>query len=189
MLADPESKRNPDPSRALAPAAADTPVADRDGPAVLPESADGGSSPNVVAGDVLRRGKRGCNSVVRDHTADRSRTRQYSRSSPAGGELFHPDSSCPPQAGTGQRQRIMTQLEPASMHGDPLEVANHSPRCLRQRGLSTTYSRPEDELYITPSRGGNWSTILSSRSPQLEKNQAYFATSSIGSDRQMDDSI
>lgn len=118
MLPDPESKRNSDPSRAFVPAAADTPVADRDGRAVLPESADGGSSPNVVAGDVLRHGKRGCNSVVRDHIADRSRTRQYSRSRPAAGELFHPDSSCPPQAGAGQRQRIMTQLEPASMHGD-----------------------------------------------------------------------
>src|SRR5262245_38541186 len=134
MLADPESKRNPDPSRALAPAAADTPVADRDGPAALPESADGGRSPHVVAGDVLRRGKRGCNSVVRDHTADTSRTRQYSRRSPAGGALFHPHSPCPPQAGTGQRQRIMTQLEPASMHGDPLEVANHSPPLLTTAG-------------------------------------------------------
>jgi hypothetical protein len=126
---------------------------------------------------VLQHGKRGCNSVVRDHTADRSKTAQYSRSSPAAGELFRPDSSCPPQAGTGQRQRIMAQLGPASMHGDPLQVANHSPRCFRQRGPSSYLFPPRMTNSTSSLRGvGTASAILSSRSPQLEKNQAYSAT-------------
>ena len=188
MLPDPESKRNSDPSRALAPAAADTPVADRDGPAVLPGSADGGSSPNVVAGDVLQHGKRGCNSVVRDHTAGRSKTPQYSRSSPAAGELFRPDSSCPPQAGTGQRQRIMAQLGPASMHGDPLQVANHSPRCFRQRGLSS-YLFPPRMTNSTSSLRGWELQVRFSAQEALNWKRIKPTLRLVGSDRQMGDSI
>ena len=109
ILPEEGSKRNPDPSRPLAPAGSDTPVAGRDGPGVLPDSADSGSWHSAVAGGVLRRGKRGCNSIDRDHNADRSRTLhdiRY-RGKPVPGELYHQEPSCPPQAGAGQRQRIM----------------------------------------------------------------------------------
>jgi len=109
MLPDWRSKGNPDPSRVLAPAGADTPVAGRDGPAVLRDSADGGNWRRAVAGDVLRHGKRGYNSIVRDHNADRSRTLHdiRCRGKPAAGEPFRQEPSCPPQAGAGQRQLIM----------------------------------------------------------------------------------
>jgi hypothetical protein len=109
ILPDQRSKGNPDPSRVLAPAGADMPVAGRDGPAVLRDSADGGSWRSAVAGDVLGHGKRGCNNLDPDHNAGRSRTLHdiRCRGRPAAGELFPHEPSCPPQARAGQRQLIM----------------------------------------------------------------------------------
>ena len=109
MLPEGRSKGNPDPSRARSPAGVDTPAAGRDDPAVLPDSADGGSWRSAVVGDVLRPGKRNCNSFGRDHNAGRSRTPDdiRCRGRPAAGEPFPREPSCPPQAGAEQRQRIM----------------------------------------------------------------------------------
>ena len=136
MLPDQGSKGNPDPSRALAPAGTDTPVAGRDGPAVLPDSADGGSWRSAVAGDVLRHGKRGCNSVVRDHNADRSRTRHdiRCRGRPAGGEPFHHEPSLPATWRGWTTATDGGTLGPALMCGDLSRLPKPEPRCLRQRG-------------------------------------------------------
>jgi hypothetical protein len=50
MMPEKGSKGNLDPSRVTAPGDADTPVAGRDGPAVLPGSAGDGSWRSAVAG-------------------------------------------------------------------------------------------------------------------------------------------
>ena len=115
MLPEERPKGNPDPSRAST--GADTRVAGRDGPAVLRDSAGACSWRSGVAGDVLRHGKRGCNSIAPDHNADRSRTLYdiRCRGKCAAGELFRSEASCPPQTGAGQRQRIMAGLGPASI--------------------------------------------------------------------------
>lgn len=105
---DAASNGNLDRSRILAPAGAATPVAGRDDPAVLPGFVDGGSWHSVVAGVGLQRGKRDCNSAVRDHSAGRSRTPRgiHCRGKPAAGEALRHE---PPSvsAGAGQRQPIM----------------------------------------------------------------------------------
>src|SRR5438309_2103792 len=103
-------ERNLDPSRASAPGDADTPVAGRDGPTVLPGFAGDGSWRSVVAGAGLGYGTSDRNSAARDHSADRSRTPRGipRRSKPVAGESRRQEWPCPPADGTRQRQTIMS---------------------------------------------------------------------------------
>jgi hypothetical protein len=108
MMTEKRSKGNLDPSRAWAPAGADTSVAGRDGPGVLPDFAGGGGWHSAVVGVGLGRGRRGCNSTVRDHSANRSRTRRGIRchGKPADGEPLRHESPCRPQAGMDKGNRL-----------------------------------------------------------------------------------
>src|SRR5437868_3983782 len=110
MMPEKGSKGNLDPSRASAPGDADTPVAGRDGPTVLPGFAGDGSWRSVVAGAGLGYGTSDRNSAARDHSADRSRTpRGIPRwSKPVAGESRRQEWPCPPADGTRQRQTIMS---------------------------------------------------------------------------------
>jgi hypothetical protein len=74
MMPEKGSKGNLDPSRVTAPGDAGTPVAGRDGPAVLPGSAGDGSWRSAVAEAGLGPGRWDCNNAARGHSADRSRT-------------------------------------------------------------------------------------------------------------------
>lgn len=109
MLPEKRSKGNLDPSRLLAPVGADTAVAGRDGPAVLPGSAGDGGWHSAVAELGLRRGKPGCNSTVRDHNAGRSRTPLGigCRGRPFDGESLRHEPPYPPEGGLDNGNRIM----------------------------------------------------------------------------------
>jgi hypothetical protein len=110
MMPEKGSKGNLDPSRASAPGDADTPVAGRDGPAVLPDSAGDGSWRSAVAGAGLGHGTSDRNSAARGHSADRSRTPRgiHRRGKPVAEEPLRQVAPCPPGDGAGQRQTIMS---------------------------------------------------------------------------------
>ena len=108
---------NPDPSRKPVLGAAGIPAVDHGDRAVPPDSVDGGDSRNAADGVGLARGNAGCNSVVRDHSADRQKTSHGSRCPRklvALEQLRHE----PPSAlagGARQRRLLRGTLEPDSM--------------------------------------------------------------------------
>ncbi len=104
-----DRKRNLDPSRGHGFVGdSGTPAAGRDGRVVLPDSAGGGSWRGGAARAGLGAAGWDCNSVVRGHSAGRSRTpRGTRRGKPVDEEPPRHDAPCAPPGGAGQRRPIM----------------------------------------------------------------------------------
>ena len=114
MMPEKGSKGNLDPSRASAPGDADTPVAGRDGPTVLPGFAGDGSWRSVVAGAGLGSGTSDRNSAARDHSRNTERTERGIRRADKSvvAEPLRQKPPCVSAGGTGQRLRLHVRLEP-----------------------------------------------------------------------------
>ena len=108
MVPEKGSQGNMDLSRVLALAVADTDVAGRGGPDVLPGSAGNGSWHSASAGPGRRRDKQGCSIAVRDHNADRSRTQSGIRHRSVDGEPLRHEPSYPSAGGLDNGNQIMT---------------------------------------------------------------------------------
>src|SRR5262245_29382810 len=101
MMSEKGSKVKIDPSRAPGIVGVGAPVPGPDEPTGLRDSAGDGGWRAVAAGVGQRRGTPDCNTVVRDHSARRSRTRRdiHRRSKPADAEPLRREPPCPSQAG------------------------------------------------------------------------------------------
>jgi hypothetical protein len=124
MVPEKGSKGKIDPSRGLAPGGADTLAAGRNGPAALQGCADAGSWPAAAVAVVRRRGKRGCNTDGRDHSARRSKTPPdiRCRGKCAAAKPLRREPPCPSQTGGWTTAAVHVRLEPVGC-GDPLRVA------------------------------------------------------------------
>jgi hypothetical protein len=128
MVPEKGSKGKIDPSRGLAPGGADTLAAGRNGPAALQGCADAGSWPAAAVAVVRRRGKRGCNTDGRDHSARRSKTPPdiRCRGKCAAAKPLRREPPCPSQTGGWTTAAVHVRLEPVGC-GDPLRVAGRDP--------------------------------------------------------------
>lgn len=135
MMPGKRPKGNPDPSRALAFGVADTPAAGHNDRAVLRGCSGAGGWHSGADGAGLGRGRRGCNSAVRGHSADRDRTPHDIRcpSKPVAGEPIRHVPPCVPASGARQRKWLRGTLEPALI-GDLTKVAIPEPHRFQRWG-------------------------------------------------------
>jgi hypothetical protein len=136
IMSSKRSKRNLDPSRALARGVDDTPAAGRGDRVALPGSVDVGGWRTAAAGAALGAGNGGCSSAGRDHSGNREKRSRSIRccSKSFAAELFRGESPCPCAGRARQALQLRGTLEPASMFGGLTKVAMSEPRRFRRRG-------------------------------------------------------
>ena len=115
MMAGKRSKWNCDPACVFAPGVAGTPAAGRNDLSVLPDCSGTGDWRSDADGGELACYRRGCNSAVRGHNANRDKTPRGIRcpGKPVAGEPLRHAPPCVLASGARQRQWLRGTVEPA----------------------------------------------------------------------------